>query len=175
MRVIRVAAALAALILAGGCLAQETTAPATGDDLRASGVKVAEQTTETVGTTVTLDSGVQVIDRSVGSGPVVKDGDLVLVHYEARLPSGVKFDATREQLMPTPLRVPLGEGKTVPGFEMGLRGMRIGGARTIIIPPELGYGAAGRAPTVPPNSELHFDVEIVDLGKNRPEPEEAAF
>ena len=147
--------------------AQSTTGPA-GAESTSSTVNVAEQTTASLDTTVSLSNGVKVIDRVVGRGEPFKEGDAILVHYSGRLESGRKFDDTREQLVPSPFYVKLGGGRTVRGFDAGLRGMRVGGKRTIIIPADQGYGAEGRPPLVPPNSKLIFDAEVVDVARTAP-------
>lgn len=97
-----------------------------------------------------------------------QDGDLVWVHYTGKLKDGKKFDSSRDS--GKPIQFVLGEGSVIKGWEIGIRGMKVGEKRTLIIPPALGYGAQGKPP-IPPNAELHFDVELMgfvhdpDLGK----------
>ena len=113
--------------------AAETTGTAAAPTT--SSLESAEQTTATLGTTITLSNGVQVIDQAVGHGPVVKKDDVIKVHYTGRLPDGKIVDSSRLQVLPMPLTVKIGDSKSISGFDAGLRGMRIGGKRPIVIPP----------------------------------------
>lgn len=111
----------------------------------------------------TLDSGLVVEDLECGDGEEAQRGDLVTVHYTGTLENGRKFDSSRDRGEPFPLR--LGAGMVIPGWEEGLPGMRVGGTRKLTIPPELGYGEAGRPPEIPPNSTLVFEIELLELEK----------
>jgi peptidylprolyl isomerase len=108
----------------------------------------------------TSPSGLQYRDDAVGEGREAKAGDTVSVHYTGTLQDGSKFDSSRDRGQP--LQFPLGAGHVIKGWDEGVAGMKIGGRRTLVIPPELGYGARGTGP-IPPNSTLVFDVELMDI------------
>ena len=100
-------------------------------------------------------------DIKEGTGPSAKRGDKLIVHYSGKLRNGKVFDSSRPRGEPFP--VTLGRGKVIPGWEQGLLGMKVGGVRELIIPPDLAYGKRGSPPTIPPNSQLHFEVELLDI------------
>jgi peptidylprolyl isomerase len=108
----------------------------------------------------TSQSGLQYREDAVGEGREAKAGDTVAVHYTGTLQDGSKFDSSRDRGQP--LQFPLGAGHVIKGWDEGVAGMKIGGKRTLVIPPELGYGARGIGP-IPPNSTLVFDVELMDI------------
>ena len=113
----------------------------------------------TIGTT-TAD-GLKYGDIAVGCGAAVKAGDTVYVQYTGWLESnGTQFDSSRQSGR-SAFSLTLGQGQVIKGWEEGIPGMHIGGKRRLIIPPSLGYGANGSPPTIPPNSTLVFDVELV--------------
>jgi FKBP-type peptidyl-prolyl cis-trans isomerase FkpA len=110
----------------------------------------------------------QTIDRTVGGGTEATPGREVTVHYtgwlyNATAPDnrGTKFDSSRDRGKPFPFR--LGGGDVIRGWDEGVAGMRIGGVRTLIIPPDLGYGAQGAGGDIPPNATLVFEVELLDV------------
>lgn len=117
---------------------------------------------EEVGILQQLDSGLQYLDRELGKGYMPEDGDLVIVHYTGTLADGTKFDSSRDRGQT--FSFPLGEGRVIKGWDEGLATMRIGGKRQLIIPPHLGYGER-KAGSIPPNSTLYFEVELVDIRK----------
>lgn len=120
------------------------------------GTSVQQQ--EVRGDTVVLTSGLRYIDTGVGTGPVVQDCRGVAVHYTGFLTNGTKFDSSRDRNQVfafTP-----GFREVIAGFEQGVIGMRVGGTRRLIIPPSLGYGNQ-QVGTIPPNSTLIFDVEVL--------------
>jgi peptidylprolyl isomerase len=112
---------------------------------------------------VTTASGLKYIDEKMGTGKAAKKGDRVEVHYTGLLKDGKKFDSSRDR--GKPFRFPLGSGKVIKGWDEGVQGMKEGGKRKLIIPPELAYGAEGvvvKGKTIiPPNAELTFDVELI--------------
>ena len=114
---------------------------------------------------VTNPSGLQYEDELVGSGPEAKAGKDVRVHYTGWLfESGVqgrKFDSSRDRN--DPFEFSLGAGMVIRGWDEGVAGMKVGGKRTLIIPPELGYGARGAGGVIPPNASLKFDVELLGV------------
>lgn len=106
-------------------------------------------------------SGLQYRDEQVGSGQEAKRGDHVVVHYTGTLEDGSKFDSSRDRGQP--FDFPLGAGMVIRGWDEGVQGMRVGGKRTLVIPPELGYGSRSVGGVIPANSTLHFDVELLEI------------
>ena len=113
----------------------------------------------------TTHSGLQYIDHVVGEGATAAAGQHVTVHYTGWLyqdgEQGAKFDSSRDRN--DPFDFPLGAGMVIKGWDEGVQGMHIGGQRTLIIPPELGYGARGAGGVIPPNATLKFDVELLGV------------
>jgi FKBP-type peptidyl-prolyl cis-trans isomerase len=105
--------------------------------------------------------GLKMIDVTEGTGRVAKAGDTVTVHYTGRLANGKKFDSSVDRN--EPFKFKLGAREVIQGWDQGVAGMKEGGKRKLIIPPELGYGATGAGPDIPPNAELHFDVELLSV------------
>jgi FKBP-type peptidyl-prolyl cis-trans isomerase len=106
-------------------------------------------------------SGLRYQDVKVGTGPEAAAGRTAVVHYTGWLTDGKKFDSSRDR--GEPFSFPLGAGQVIPGWDEGVAGMKVGGRRKLVIPPELGYGAQGAPPDIPPNSTLVFDVELLGL------------
>ncbi len=106
------------------------------------------------------EGSLRYIDEAVGSGDQPKAGQCVQVHYTGWLTSGQKFDSSRDRNQP--FSFPLGQGRVIRGWDIGLASMRIGGKRRLIIPADLGYGARGQGP-IPANSTLIFDVELLSV------------
>ena len=109
----------------------------------------------------------KIIDVKVGTGVVAKAGEQVTVHYTGWLyehgAKGKKFDSSVDR--GTPFAFALGAGNVIPGWDKGVAGMKVGGKRTLIIPPDLGYGANGTPDgTIPPGATLIFDVELLKVG-----------
>lgn len=107
------------------------------------------------------ESGLQIIEVEVGTGDEAQQGQTVRVHYTGWLADGTKFDSSLDRGQP--LAFTLGAGQMIPGFDEGVAGMKVGGTRRLIIPPDLAYGSQGRSPLIPPNAELTFDVQLVDV------------
>ena len=111
---------------------------------------------------ITTPSGLQYEDTVVGSGAEATKGQYVSVHYTGWLKSnGKKFDSSVDR--GEPFVFGLGAGMVIKGWDEGVAGMKIGGARTLIIPAALGYGARGAGGVIPPNATLQFDVELLGL------------
>ncbi|MET7675804.1 FKBP-type peptidyl-prolyl cis-trans isomerase [Streptomyces seoulensis] len=101
-------------------------------------------------------------DLVVGDGPEVKPGMVVRVHYVGvAFASGKEFDASWDR--GEPYKFALGSGKVIKGWDRGVRGMRVGGRREIIVPPRLGYGSQSPSPLIPPGSTLVFVVDLLDV------------
>jgi peptidylprolyl isomerase len=105
---------------------------------------------------------VTIVDEKVGDGAEAKPGTELTVHYTGTLKDGTKFDSSRDR--GKPITMELGAGQVIKGWEQGIPGMKVGGKRKLIIPPELGYGKQAQGP-IPPNSELNFDVELLGVTK----------
>jgi len=99
-------------------------------------------------------------DLEVGQGQEIKEGDTVQVHYLGTLTNGEKFDSSYDRNQPFEFQV--GAGQVIQGWDQGLLGMRIGGKRKLTIPSYLGYGNQS-AGSIPPNSTLIFEVELIDI------------
>ena len=114
----------------------------------------------------TLPSGLQYTDEQVGTGPQPSSGQTVNVHYTGWLytngQKGKKFDSSRDRGQPFSFK--LGAGMVIAGWDQGVATMHVGGKRTLIIPPDLGYGARGAGGVIPPNATLIFDVELLSIG-----------
>ena len=113
------------------------------------------------GPVVSTSSGLQYIDQRVGDGPVAKNGDRVQVHYLGTLSDGTKFDASRDR--GAPLDYHIGVDPVVEGWKEGIIGMKVGGKRKLLVPAKLGYGAEGRKPSIPPNADLVFEIELLRI------------
>lgn len=108
--------------------------------------------------------GLRYEDIVVGEGAEVKGrGDTVKVHYTGWLEDGEKFDCSLER--DTPLSFPVDVGYVIKGWDEGIKGMRVGGKRKLIIPPDLGYGSHGTGDVVPPNATLTFEVELLEISR----------
>ncbi len=113
-------------------------------------------------------SELQKIDVKQGTGAEAVGGKAVLVHYtgwlyDATAPDhhGQKFDSSLDRGQP--FGFVLGAGRVIKGWDEGVAGMKVGGKRTLVIPPELGYGSRGAGGVIPPNATLVFDVELLDV------------
>ncbi len=144
------AGALLFAFFAGGCTAES---PTTSQEKPAMNEKVTE---------------LKKIDQTVGSGREAEPGFNVTVHYTGWLydPSkpdgkGQKFDSSVDR--GDPFIFFLGGGQVIQGWDEGVAGMKVGGKRTLIIPPEMGYGAYGAGGVIPPNATLIFDVELLEV------------
>jgi FKBP-type peptidyl-prolyl cis-trans isomerase FkpA len=112
-----------------------------------------------------LPSGLKYTDTTVGTGTEATKGKKVSVHYTGWLynnaTKGAKFDSSLDRGQP--FAFALGAGQVIRGWDEGVAGMKIGGKRTLIIPPDLGYGARGAGGAIPPNATLMFDVELLKV------------
>jgi len=114
---------------------------------------------------ITSATGLQYEDTVVGDGAEATKGQTVIVHYTGWLyedeEQGAKFDSSKDRR--DPFQFILGAGMVIRGWDEGVAGMKIGGARTLIIPADLGYGSRGAGGVIPPNATLKFDVELLGL------------
>ncbi|AEI48789.1 FKBP-type peptidyl-prolyl cis-trans isomerase [Runella slithyformis] len=119
--------------------------------------------------TIETPSGLNYVIVKEGEGVKPVAGNMVSVHYVGKLLDGKEFDSSYKnpQSGGKPVDFPIGQGMVIPGWEEGIMNMRKGGKSTFIIPSSLAYGEAGSPGTIPPNSVLVFDVELVDV-KNAP-------
>ncbi len=110
-------------------------------------------------------TGLQYKDTKVGAGATPKIGQTAVMHYTGWLynngEKGKKFDSSHDRGQPFEFR--LGQGQVIKGWDEGVEGMKVGGKRTLVIPPDLGYGARGAGGVIPPNAWLIFDVELVGV------------
>lgn len=114
---------------------------------------------------VTTDSGLKMQDSKVGDGASPATGQICVMHYTGWLyengQKGRKFDSSLDR--GEPFEFPIGTGRVIKGWDEGVASMKVGGKRTLIIPPELGYGARGAGGVIPPNATLIFDVELLGI------------
>ena len=102
-------------------------------------------------------------DIVVGKGPAAKEGDSVTVHYVGvNFSTGEQFDASWDTGQPITFQ--LAQGQLIDGWVQGMKGMKVGGRRKLVIPPELGYGAQGSPPAIPPNETLVFVIDLKKIG-----------
>jgi len=114
---------------------------------------------------MTTPSGLKITDTQAGTGATPKTGQTCVMHYTGWLyqdgKKGAKFDSSVDRGQP--FEFPIGTGRVIKGWDEGVASMKVGGKRTLIIPPELGYGARGAGGVIPPNATLIFEVELLGL------------
>lgn len=103
----------------------------------------------------------QVTDTTVGTGTEAIDGKKVTVHYTGTLINGTKFDSSRDRNVPFVFT--LGSGMVIAGWDMGVKGMKVGGVRKLVIPSHLAYGSRSVGSQIPPNSTLIFEIELLKV------------
>jgi peptidylprolyl isomerase len=113
----------------------------------------------------TTATGLQYEDTQPGTGEAPAKGQTCVMHYTGWLwvngAKGAKFDSSLDR--GRPFEFPLGQGRVIKGWDEGVATMRQGGKRTLLIPPELGYGARGAGGVIPPNATLLFEVELLGI------------
>src|SRR4249919_1193681 len=111
----------------------------------------------------TTPSGLKIIDTKVGTGPAPKPGQTCVMNYTGWLyendKKGAKFDSSLDRNQP--FSFPIGQHQVIAGWDEGVATMKVGGKRTLIIPPALGHGSRGAGGVIPPNATLMFDVELL--------------
>jgi peptidylprolyl isomerase len=110
---------------------------------------------------ITTKSGLKYVELKEGTGDEAKKGQTVEVHYTGWLKDGTKFDSSKDRN--ESFKFPLGTGQVIKGWDEGVAGMKVGGKRKLIIPPELGYGKRGAGRKIPPDAELTFEVELLGI------------
>ena len=149
---LRACALALSVALAGATLLAGANAPATA---QTSGSKM-----------TTTASGLKIEDTKVGTGASPKTGQTCVMHYTGWLyvngAKGQKFDSSVDRKEPFEFQI--GRGMVIKGWDEGVASMKVGGKRTLIIPPELGYGARGAGGVIPPNATLLFEVELLKVG-----------
>ncbi len=110
---------------------------------------------------VVLPSGLKITDLAEGDGATPKDGDTLEMHYTGWLDDGTKFDSSLDRGEPLPFT--LGKRQVIPGWEQGVVGMKVGGRRRLVIPPDMAYGPRGSPPVIPANATLTFEIQLVRI------------
>jgi FKBP-type peptidyl-prolyl cis-trans isomerase len=110
-----------------------------------------------------MDPGAKLVstDLTVGKGAEAKTGSTVSVHYVGTLADGKEFDSSRKR--GKPFVFTLGQGGVIRGWDQGVVGMKVGGKRKLVIPPQLAYGPNGRPPVIPPAATLTFEIELIEV------------
>jgi peptidylprolyl isomerase len=120
-------------------------------------------TAQAAGKPMTTASGLQITDTKVGTGATPRTGQTCVMHYTGWLyqggAKGAKFDSSVDRGQP--FEFSIGTGQVIKGWDEGVASMKVGGKRTLIIPPDLGYGARGAGGVIPPNATLIFEVELL--------------
>jgi peptidylprolyl isomerase len=122
-------------------------------------------TAQVIGQTIMTPSGLRITDSTIGTGATPRAGQICAMHYTGWLyqngKKGEKFDSSLDR--GKPFEFTIGRRQVIAGWDEGVATMKVGGKRTLIIPPELGYGARGAGNVIPPNATLIFDVELLDV------------
>jgi peptidylprolyl isomerase len=143
------------------------TSPAIAANLQVSSPSIAQSpiSQETIAmnldNAITTPSGLKYIDTEVGTGASPTKGQTVKVHYTGTLTDGKKFDSSVDRGQPFSFKI--GVGQVIKGWDEGVATMKVGGKRTLIIPPDLGYGERGAGGLIPGNATLLFDIELLGV------------
>lgn len=161
MLVVLMVAFAAVSLLAAGCAAAPTpTATTTPAQPQAAQPATPAAAPASPGQTAAA-TALKIVDKTVGTGPAAKAGDLVTVDYTGWLTDGTKFDSSIDAGQP--FQFTLGKGEVIAGWDQGVAGMKVGGVRTLTIPPDLAYGTQGAGGTIPSNATLVFEVKLLKI------------
>jgi peptidylprolyl isomerase len=151
--------------LMAACAAIATTSIVSASLVTMGILSMTDDASAQSGKPVTTSSGLQMIDTQAGTGAQPKSGQTAVVHYTGYLSNngakGKKFDSSVDR--GSPFEFPIGQGRVIKGWDEGVASMKVGGKRTLIIPPQLGYGERGAGGVIPPNATLIFDVELLGV------------
>ena len=151
------------LLLPAVLVAALASAPATADETKPTPAPETAKKSESK--MKTTPSGLQYEDTVEGTGASPKAGQTCVMHYTGWLwengAKGKKFDSSVDS--GKPFAFPIGQGRVIKGWDEGVATMKVGGKRTLLIPPQLGYGARGYPGAIPPNATLLFDVELLEI------------
>jgi len=165
MKALPIAILVCAALAAAGCGDDDSSSETTGSDSTAA--ETSQPTAEKTKPQVEVPQGappqqLETKDLEAGSGAEAKAGDQVTMQYVGvNYKSGKEFDSSWSRN--EPFSFTLGNGEVIPGWDQGIEGMKEGGRRELVIPPELGYGEAGFPPAIPPNETLAFVVDLVKV------------
>lgn len=154
MRKLYIAASLVTLL---ACRKADTSAQVSGSPETA---KYAKELDVHLDHMTKLPSGLYILDVKEGTGPGIAPGQTAQVHYTGWLVNGKQFDSS---VGGSPLEFAVGQARVIAGWDEGVAGMKVGGKRRLVIPPELGYGAEGYPGAIPGNATLVFDVELIGI------------
>jgi peptidylprolyl isomerase len=150
---------------AGAKIAVAIATAVVGVTLTLTAASFAPAAAQTAGTPMTTPSGLKIIDTKIGTGASPKPGQICVMHYTGWLyqngAKGRKFDSSVDRGQP--FEFPIGAHRVIAGWDEGVATMKVGGKRTLVIPPELAYGARGAGGVIPPNATLIFDVELLEV------------
>jgi FKBP-type peptidyl-prolyl cis-trans isomerase FkpA len=158
------------LVLAAGCTLDSVRSKPLGAPARADAnpnigapesVRYHPSLAVDVATMVHTPSGLYWKDLAVGTGAEAVSGSQAVVEYTGWLPDARQFDSSRNSGQP--YTFPVGQGLVIAGWDEGVAGMRVGGRRLLVIPPELGYGANGSGGVIPGGATLIFEVKLLDV------------
>jgi len=165
-----VTSALAALLAMSALACNQTSTKTSSSGMEASTSAKAQTpppatsaTPAPAGQEVTMPNGLKYTDVKVGDGDIADNGMTATVHYTGWLLDGTKFDSSLDHGQPFSFKI--GAGGVIKGWDEGVKGMRIGGKRHLIIPADMGYGANGAGGVIPPNATLVFDIDLLSLSK----------
>jgi len=113
---------------------------------------------------VKMIKGIKIVDTVIGEGLEAEKYDILTVNYTGKLEDGTVFDSSTNPGR-EPFRFTVGVGQVIQGWDEGFIGMKVGGMRTLTIPPEMGYGVRGTGDVIPPNATLIFDIELLEVEK----------
>ncbi len=108
-----------------------------------------------------MSDELQVIDLVIGEGKAAIKGALIQTHYTGWLNDGTQFDSSHDRGQP--FQCVIGTGRVIKGWDLGLMGMRVGGKRKLLVPAHLGYGERQIGKMIPPNSDLTFEIELLEV------------